>query len=115
MLVVGAYVARPRYATSEGCVGWADAEAIRDLVRAREAAMEDLREKRQQLQSFLLRHGRLYPGLRSWTLVHARWLSSLTFEHPAQYLVLREYRQAIEDAEARLERLKTGNTAAFRL
>src|SRR5215467_8207643 len=81
-------------------------EAIRDLVRAREAAMEDLREKRQQLQSFLLRHGRLYPGLRSWTLVHARWLSSLIFEHPAQYLVLREYRQAIEDAETRLERLE---------
>ena len=80
-------------------------EAIRDLVRAREAAMEDLREKRQQLQSFLLRHGRIYPGLRSWTLVHARWLSNLTFEHSAQYLVSREYRQAIEDAEARLERL----------
>jgi transposase len=59
-------------------------EAIRDLVRAREAAMEDLREKRQQLQSFLLRHGRLYPGLRSWTLVHARWLSSLIFEHLTQ-------------------------------
>jgi len=77
-------------------------EAIRDLVRAREAAMEDLREKRQP-QSFLLRHGRLYPGLRSWTLVHARWLSGLTFEHPAQYLVLREYRQAIEDAQARLK------------
>lgn len=80
-------------------------EAIRDLVRAREAAMEDLREKRQHLQSFLLRHGQRYPGLRPWTLVHARWLSNLTFEHPAQYLVLREYRQAIEDAEARLERL----------
>jgi transposase len=82
-----------------------DHEAIRDLVRAREAAMEDLREKRQHLQSFLLRHGRIYAGLRSWTRVHARWLSNLTFAHPAQYLVLREYRQAIEDAEARLERL----------
>ena len=34
-------------------------EAIRDLVRAREAAMEDLRAKRQHLQSFLLRHGRI--------------------------------------------------------
>src|SRR5215218_10110480 len=79
-----------------------DHEAIRDLVRAREAAMADLREKRQHLQSFLLRHGRVYPGLRPWTQVHARWLSSLTFDHPAQYLVLREYRQAIEDAEARL-------------
>ena len=80
-------------------------EAVRELVRAREAAMEDLRAKRQHLQSFLLRHGRVFPGRQPWTRAHARWLSELIFEHPAQYLVLREYRQAIEDAEARLERL----------
>ena len=80
-------------------------EAVRELVRAREAAMADLREKRQHLQSFLLRHGRVFPGRQPWTRAHARWLSELAFEHPAQYLVLREYRQAIEDAEARLERL----------
>jgi len=80
-------------------------EAVRELVRAREAAMADLREKRQQLQSFLLRHGRIFSGRKPWTQAHTRWLSNLAFEHPAQYLVLREYRQAIEDAEARLERL----------
>src|SRR3954451_10648141 len=80
-------------------------EAVRELVRAREAAMADLRTKRQHLQSFLLRHGRIYRGSRPWTQVHARWLSNLSFEHPAQYLVLREYRQAIDDAETRLERL----------
>ena len=39
-------------------------EAVRDLVRARKAAIEDLREKRQHLQAFLLWHGRIYPGLR---------------------------------------------------
>ena len=80
-------------------------EAVRELVRAREAAMADLRTKRQHLQSFLLRHGRIYRGSRPWTQVHARWLSNLSFEHPAQSLVLREYRQAIDDAETRLERL----------
>jgi transposase len=80
-------------------------EAVRELVRARDAAMADLRAKRQHLQSFLLRHGRLFPGRKPWTRAHARWLSELAFEHPAQYLVLREYRQGIEDAEARLERL----------
>src|SRR4051794_21443400 len=73
--------------------------------RARDAAMADLRAKRQHLQSFLLRHGRLFPGRKPWTRAHARWLSELVFEHPAQYLVLREYRQAIDDGEARLERL----------
>jgi len=77
-------------------------EAVRELVRAREAAMEDVREKRQHLQSFLLHHGRIFPGRKPWTRAHARWLAELVFEHPAQYLVLREYRQAIEDAEARL-------------
>src|SRR5215217_9073067 len=60
---------------------------------------------RQHLQSFLLRHGRIYRGSRPWTQVHARWLSNLSFEHSAQDLVLREYRQAIDDAETRLERL----------
>jgi transposase len=37
-------------------------EAVRDLVRAREAAAQDLRRKRQQLLSFLLRHGRIFDG-----------------------------------------------------
>ena len=67
---------------------------------------EDLRAKRQHLQSFCSATDSRYPGLRSWTQVHARWLSNLTFAHPAQYLVLHEYRQAIEDAETRLERLE---------
>ena len=71
----------------------------------RRSAIAASRTKRQHLQSFLLRHGRIYRGSRPWTQVHARWLSNLSFEHPAQYLVLREYRQAIDDAETRLERL----------
>ncbi len=80
-------------------------EAIRELVRAREAAMEDLRTKRQHLQSFLLHHGRVFTGRSAWSRAHTRWLCELRFEHPAQYLVLAEYRQAIADAETRLERL----------
>src|SRR3712207_5206550 len=80
-------------------------EAMRELVRAREAAMEDLRAKRQHLQSFLLRHGRAFTGRGAWTRAHTRWLCELRFEHPAQHLVLAEYRRAIADAETRLERL----------
>src|SRR5499427_2353016 len=45
-------------------------EAVRDLVRARAAASEDLRRKRQQLLSFLLRHGRIYSGRKHWTKMH---------------------------------------------
>jgi transposase len=80
-------------------------EAVRELVRAREAAMEDLRRTRQHLQSFLLRHGRIFTGRAAWTKAHTRWLCEQAFDHPAQHLVLAEYRQAIEAAETRLERL----------
>lgn len=80
-------------------------EAVRELVRAREAAMEDLRRARQHLQSFLLRHGRVFTGRDAWTKAHTRWLCEQSFEHPTQYLVLAEYRQAIEAAEIRLKRL----------
>jgi transposase len=47
-------------------------EVIRDLVRAREAAANDLRRKRQQLLSFLLRYGRIYSDGGHWTLAHRR-------------------------------------------
>jgi transposase len=80
-------------------------EAVRELVRAREAAMEDLRRVRQHLQSFLLRHGRVFTGRDAWIKAHTRWLCEQSFEHPTQYLVLAEYRQVIEAAEIRLKRL----------
>ncbi len=50
-------------------------EAIRDLVRAREAASDALKQARQQIQSFLLRHGRIYTGRKPWTRAHTRWLA----------------------------------------
>ena len=62
-------------------------EAVRDLVRARAAAAEDLRRKRQQLLSFLLRHGRIYNGREHWTRGHLRWLAQPKFDHPAQQIV----------------------------
>ncbi len=61
-------------------------EAMRDLVRAREAAQEAQKRARQQLQSFLLGHGRIYSGRSSWSLAHMRWISTLKFEHPAHFI-----------------------------
>ena len=81
-------------------------EAVRDLVRAREAAADDLRRKRQQLLSFLLRHSRIYSGGGHWTLAHRRWLAGQKFEHAAQQIVFQEAIDAIEDALQRLRRLE---------
>ncbi len=80
-------------------------EAVRDLSRAREAAAADLRKKRQQLLSFLLRHGRMFSGRKHWTVAHRRWLAGQTFAHPAQQIVFQDAVDAIEDAAAHLRRL----------
>ena len=81
-------------------------EAMRDLVRARHSAMDSVRRARQQLLSFLLRHGHIYPTKRHWTRAHRRWLAEQRFEHAAQQIVFEELIQAIEQAIARRDRLE---------
>jgi transposase len=86
-------------------------EAMRDLVRARLDAVHALRRARQQLSGFLLRHGCHY-GRPAWTKLHRRWLAGLKFEQAIHYLVLEDYVQAIEAAQARRDRL-TAQIAAM--
>lgn len=80
-------------------------EAMRDLVRMRALAMKDQRKARQQLHSFLLRHGRSFSG-NHWTKVHRRWLGGLKFAQPAQHLVLEELLMRSERAEQLCDRLR---------
>ena len=80
-------------------------EAVRDLVRVRATASEDLRKKRQQLLSFLLRHGRAFTGHKNWSRAHSRWLAEQKFDHPAQQIVFQDQVDVIVDAQNRLDRL----------
>src|SRR5215472_1247953 len=75
-------------------------EAIRDLVRARLAAVRTLRQARQQLSGFLLRHGHHY-NRPTWTLMHRRWLAGLRFECAVHHIVLEDCIAAVEAATAR--------------
>jgi transposase len=79
-------------------------EAMRDLVRARLAAVHALRRARQQLSGFLLRQGCHY-GRPAWTKLHRRWLADLKFEQAVHHIVLEDYIAAVEAAEARRDRL----------
>lgn len=81
-------------------------EAMRDLVRAREAAMLDLRCKRQRVSAFLLRQGRPYAGRTAWTKAHMSWLASQTFDYPEQRIAFEEMMLAIRQAQERLDRLE---------
>src|SRR5579872_1181122 len=82
-------------------------EAMRDLTRARETAMLDLRGKRQQISSLLLRQGRHYQeGRKPWTKIHKAWLMRQKFDHPERRLVFEEMMLAMRQAEERLVRLE---------
>jgi transposase len=79
-------------------------EAIRDLVRVRDAAVIDLRRKRQAISSMMLRLGRIYPGKKTWGVRHMNWLNTQRFDHPAHGLVIQELLLAARHAKERLER-----------
>ena len=81
-------------------------EAMRDLVRAREAAAQDLTRKRQQVTAFLLRHGRSFPRKTTWGATHARWLTEQVFAHAEQRIAFEENVMAVRQAKARVERLE---------
>jgi len=82
-------------------------EAMRDLTRARERAMLDLRGKRRQISSLLLRQGRHYQeGRKPWTKIHKAWLMRQKFDHPERRLVFEEMMLAMRQAEERLVRLE---------
>jgi transposase len=82
-------------------------EAMRDLVRAREAAVMDLRQKRQQISALLLRQGRHYPPeKKTWTKSHLNWLSSQKLEYAEQRIAFEELMLAMRQAGERLDRLE---------
>lgn len=82
-------------------------EAIRDLVRCRDAALIEQRKGRQRLKGFLLRHGQRYSGKSSWTEAHRRYLAKIIMPFPAQQIAFQEYVEAITVAGERLARLTT--------
>ena len=75
-------------------------EAMRDLVRARQAASFDVRKARQRIQSYLLLRDRHFAG-KPWSYRHTRWISDQQFEHRAMQITLQGYVNALEQAESR--------------
>ena len=80
-------------------------EAMRDLVRARTAAVETLRVHRQQVSAFMLKHGRVYPRKKGWTMRYLGWLQEQQFDHPAHQIALQEMVEAVRISKERVERL----------
>lgn len=89
-------------------------EALRDLVRAREAAKKDQLRARHRLGKFLLRHGRRPPtAMTAWTQAHLAWVqSAVHFDHASQEATLLDYIHEVEHVADRITRLEGAITAA---
>ena len=81
-------------------------EAIRDLSRGREDAMEDLKATKYRLKAFLLRQDIRYEGRANWNAAHLRWLSEVVCATRAQQIVFQEYVRAVTEHHERLQRLE---------
>ena len=85
----------------------AEHEALRDLVRAREAAKKDELRAKHRLSKYLLRYGQYAPtGCRAWTLTYWRWVRVVKFEQAAQNATLLDYIAEVEHEGLRIERLE---------
>ncbi|MGD0649377.1 MAG: IS110 family transposase [Acidobacteriaceae bacterium] len=91
-------------------------EALRDLVRAREAAKQDQLRARHRLSKFLLRSGqRPGQGVKAWTLGYMAWVRQLRFKQVAQESTRLDYLHEVEHMAERVKRLEQAITEAVKL
>jgi transposase len=82
-------------------------EALRDLVRAREAAKQDQLRARHRLTKFLLRTGQRPPqGVKAWTARYMEWVLKVRYTHPAREATLLDCLNEVEHMAARVTRLE---------
>jgi transposase len=91
-------------------------EALRDLVRAREAAKQDQLRARHRLSKFLLRSGqRPAPGVKAWTQPYLVWVRQLRFKQVAQESTRLDYLHEVEHMGERVKRLEQAIAEAVKL
>jgi transposase len=82
-------------------------EALRDLVRQREAAKQDQLRARHRLTKFLLRSGQRAPlGVKAWTVRYMQWLAQVRYTQPAQEVTRLDCTNEVEHMSARVKRLE---------
>ncbi|MCW3047886.1 MAG: transposase [Solirubrobacterales bacterium] len=84
----------------------AEEEALRDLVRAREAVRVDLMRCRHRLSKLLLRHAIRFDDGRAWTERHRAWLADVQLGWPAAQSTLADAIGAVDALVHRREQLE---------
>jgi len=81
-------------------------EALRDLVRAREAVRGDLMRARHRLSKLLLRHGMRFDDGPAWTQRHRDWLAHVKLGWPAAQATMLDAQGAIDALMHRRDQLE---------
>jgi len=81
-------------------------EALRDVSRSRDDAMQDLKRSKRRLKSFLLRQDIRYTGRANWNAAHLRWLAGVVCPTAAQQIVYQEYLHTVTEQQERVQRLE---------
>ena len=81
-------------------------EAVRDLVRARDAMLADRKRAQQRLTAVLMRHGRIWRGATYWTAAHRAWIAAQRYGEPALAAAVGYYRATLAVREAELASLE---------
>ena len=79
-----------------------EAEAIRDLTRAREDTLHDLQAAKFRLKALLLRQDIRYTGRATWSPADLRWRREVVCPTPAQHMVFQEGVRAVNEHTALL-------------
>lgn len=94
----------------------ASAEALRDLVRAREAAKQDHLRARHRLSKFLLRTGqRPAQGVKAWTQPYLAWVRQLRYAQAGQEWTRLDHLHEVEHMGERVKRLEEAIREAVKL
>jgi transposase len=91
-------------------------EALRDLLRAREAAKQDQLRARHRLSKFLLRTGqRPAAGVKAWTQAYLSWVKQIHFTQAARESTLLDCLHEVEHMAERVRRLEQAIADAVKL
>jgi transposase len=91
-------------------------EALRDLVRAREAAKQDQLRARHRLSKFLLRMGqRPAAGMKAWTAPYMAWVRQVHFAQVAREATMLDYLHEVDHMGERVKRLEQAISEAVKL
>jgi transposase len=89
----------------------AEEEALRDLVRARDAVRQDLMRCRHRLSKLLLRHGHRFDDGPAWTQRHRDWLAAIVLPFAPAQTTLQDHVGAIDALVHRRDQLERGIVA----